>query len=115
MLFPTHGSRSIKPLLLAACLIVASASTQAATELEGFVPEITTERLFFGGKYYALVQGGSRDSTVKWPEATECLVKANPDYQVTCGTFAQIGYLDKARLRIDNGRIARIELLELAQ
>lgn len=115
MLFPTPGSWSIKPLLLAAGLIVASGSSLAATELEGFVPEITTERLLFGGKHYALVQGASRDNAAKWPAATECHVKANPSYQVTCGTFAQIGYIDNAKLRIENGRVARVELLELMQ
>jgi len=103
------------PLLLAAILWVTPNLTQAATELEGYVPQITTQKLLFDGRYYALVQGAVEDSKVKWPKATECYVKANPSYQVTCGTLAQIGYIDKAKLRIENDKVMRVELLELMQ
>lgn len=89
--------------------------SEAATELEGYVPEITTQKIFFGGKYYPLIQGASIDNKIKWPKATECYVKANPTYQVTCGTLAQIGYIDKAKLWIENDRVMRVELLKLKQ
>lgn len=115
----THtSSLLIKPCLwivLVLMFAVVPKPSQAATELEGYVPEITTQKVFFGGKYYALIQGKSIDNKIKWPQGTECYVKGNPTYQVTCGTLAQIGYIDKAKLRIENDKVIRIELLRLMQ
>lgn len=95
--------------------VIVPKAAKAATELEGYVPEITTQRIFFSGKYYALTQGASPDNKIKWPYGTECYIKANPTYQVTCGTLAQIGYIDKAKLRIENNKVMRVELLKLMQ
>lgn len=117
MLLPTRYSRPLALFILTCGLSAATAPARAATELEGFVPEITTERLFFGGKYYPLVKGTAATNTVRWPQATECHMnmKMAAGYQVTCGTLAQVGYIDKARLRIENGKVARVEVLELMQ
>lgn len=118
MLITTHTSSLLTmPCLWIAVLIVFAVPkpAQAATEVEGYVPEITTQKLFFDGKYYALTKGVSPDNKIKWPDGTECYIKANPTYQVTCGTLAQIGYIDKAKLRIENNKVMRIELLKLMQ
>ena len=114
MLFQTYCSGSIKYLLLGFGLLAASAPMLAA-ELEGYVPEITTKKLFFGGRYYALVQGASANNAIKWPQGTECYVMTSPSYQITCGTLAQVGYIDKAKLRIENDKVVRVEVLELMQ
>ncbi len=81
------------------------------------MPEITAEKLFFDGKYYPLVKGTAVTNTVRWPQATECHMNMEraAGYQVTCGTLAQVGYIDKARLRIENGKVMRVEVLELMQ
>lgn len=118
-MYTSYASSSlIKSLLWMAMLVtfvMVPKPSQAATELEGHVSEITTLKLFFGGKYYPLIQGASVDNKIKWPKATECYVKANPTYQVTCGTLAQIGYIDKAKLWIENDKVMRVELLKLTQ
>ncbi len=115
MMFSTRYTRPVPFLLMAFSLIAASAPALAASEFEGPVPEITTQKLFFDGKYYALVQGASRSNAIKWPQGTECHVKAASSYQVTCGTLAQVGYIDKAKLRIENDKVVRVEVLELMQ
>lgn len=115
MMFSTRYTRPVPFLLMAFGLIAASAPALAASEFEGPVPEITTQKLFFDGKYYALVQGAAEDNSVRWPQATECHVKTHPSYQLTCGSLAQVGYIHKARLRIENGKVARVEVLEMMQ
>lgn len=115
MLHPTHASLPIKLFMWAFCLTLSSGSVRAATVLEGYVPTITTEKLLFDGKNYPLVKGALADNSVKWPQATECHVKLQPEYQITCGTLAQVGYIDKARLLIEDGKVARVEVLELMQ
>lgn len=116
MSITTHSfSLLIKSFLILAMLVMVPKPSQAATELEGYVPQITTQKLSFGGKYYALVQGAVEDNKVKWPKATECYIKANPTYQITCGTLAQVGYIDKAKLRIENDKVMRVDVLELMQ
>lgn len=115
MLLPTCYSWLRALFLLLLGLAATAGPAQAATELEGYVPEITTERLFFDGKYYPLVQGDAPTNAVRWPQATECHMKISAGYQLTCGTLAQVGYIHKARLRIENGKVARVEVLELMQ
>ena len=115
MLFQTHCSGPITCCLLAFSLMAASGQALAATVLEGYVPEITTQKLSFGGKYYPLVQGASQSNAIKWPQGTECYVMTFPSYQVTCGTLAQVGYIDKAKILIENDKVMRVDLLELMQ
>jgi hypothetical protein len=38
-----------------------------------------------------------------------------PSYQITCGTLAQVGYIHKAKLSIENDKVVRVEVLELMQ
>lgn len=105
-------------LTLTCGLFAATAGAQPAIELEGYVPEISTEKLFFKGTYYLLVKGDADDiRTARWPQATEChmRMKGAAPYQVTCGTLAQVGYIGRARLRIELGKVSRVEVIELMQ
>ncbi|MHB1084991.1 MAG: hypothetical protein ACYCZA_09140 [Thiobacillus sp.] len=112
----THSSSLlIQSILMVALLWAMPKPALAETEHEGFVPEITTQQLFFNGTYYVLVQGGLENNRTRWPQATECYIKGNPTFQVTCGTLAQVGYIDKAKIRIEGKKVMRVEVLELMQ
>lgn len=114
MLLPTSYFRAAT-LTVVLVLAAVNNSARAAAELSGYVPEFTTQKLFFGGKYYALVQGASANNAIKWPQGTECYVMTPPSYQITCGTLAQVGYIGKAKLRIEGNKVMRVEVLELMQ
>lgn len=108
-------SQLILFILVVAMLWAVPKPSQAATELEGYVSVITTQQLFVDGKRYTLVLGALENNHVRWPVATECYMKGKPAVQVTCGTLAQVGYIDKAKIRIEDDKVMRVEVLELMQ
>lgn len=80
----------------------------ADSEVVGHIPKITRKFVEINGQTYPLLRGNSENLRARENEATECWYQ----YRITCGTLADSGYFDKARVTLRDGIAIRIEVLE---
>lgn len=107
--------------LLAAVLFVLTGAADAQTGvIEGQVGEITKDEIVMqSGERYPLIKTRTRYTDLNRNYLTLfydtlSIVNGEPA-NVTFNTFYDIGYLKKARLTLKNGRVIRLDLLDLEQ
>ncbi len=86
----------------------AHAADLVNAEVIGHISNITRKFVEINDKKYPLLRGDSENLKIRQGEATECWYQ----YRITCGTLADSGYFDKAKVTIRNGLAIRIEVLE---
>lgn len=93
-------------------LIQVSGHAAPRIEIEGKISHIDRKTLTIKGKTYPLLNGGSTDFKALPSAATQCWVNGA---RLTCGTLAAVGYVDEARVTLENGVVSKVEIIQMSQ
>ncbi|MBW1982531.1 MAG: hypothetical protein JRJ12_15070 [Deltaproteobacteria bacterium] len=96
---------------LAFSLLLLSSADGAA--LEGIIELFDSTNISMSGQHYELVDG---EKASLYGFVTECwVVQGTEIYQIDCKTLADVGYVDRARVTLENGAVRKVEVLKLLQ
>lgn len=92
-------------------MVLVSHAWGAPTEVTGKISQVTEKFVVIKDAQYAVLRGGETNLNVT-SGTTQCYAN---QARITCGTLAAVGYVDHARVVVDNGNALRIDVLQLLQ
>lgn len=92
-------------------LVVLTEVSAAPLGVEGRISDITKNFVVIKENKFPLLRGDETNLRVD-AGTTHCFVN---QVRVTCGTLAAVGYVDHARVTIENGYAVRIDVLQMLQ
>lgn len=85
------------------------------SSVEGKIDLVEQDQITIDNRKYKVVTSSSEDAVV-YGFLTECwVVEPTESYQIDYKTLFNVGYVDAARVTIENGVVRKIEILELLQ
>ena len=104
-------------------VLLGTASAAERSVIAGRIDLIEKDYIFMDGKQYKLLNEFSeRIDKIKYGFETEYWFWVLNDngspvrsYQVNFGTLAGVGYIDRARVTLENGIVRKVEVLDLQQ
>ena len=110
----------IRIVLIGAILWAGALGADSSTVVEGRIDWVDQDHLMIGAQRYDVIhtatEKGKADAETYGFE-TECwvVVSSIDRYPIDYMTLTKVGYVDHARLTLDNGMVRTIEVLNLQQ
>lgn len=111
-----------KPVFLIFCLLLLFGlfagnlwAAKGVQVVEGKVGRVSSKYLTLDGIQYPVVMGESADYRSDALVAVPKVIDTATDASITYGTIQAVGYITFARIHLKNGKVFRIDILDMQQ